>query len=208
MPGMSMSGSGGGVVNLLPAWLGVAGAVLFLAVLASHLRHAAQTSGERRWWHCGHVLMAASMAVMYLPASVATIGIPAAVWQSAFATLAVVLLVSGAVMLCAHRAPSALWLLLILDMAAMTYMWTPSAGTVVLSWIAALYLLVQALLWASDRIRVIDRPWTAGGYALSGGGVVCAAPGAELATEFDLRISMCVMSTGMAYMIIAMQVMR
>ena len=152
--------------------------------------------------------MALSMAIMYLPASVAQVAISPVLWQSIFGSLAVLLLAYGIVMLSAHRAPSALWLLVVLDMGAMVYMWAPGTDAAAIGWIAAGYLTLEALLWASDAMPRLDRPVAPGSYAVSAQGVICVARGTTLTTELDLRVSMCAMTVGMAFMIVAMQLMR
>ncbi|OZM76552.1 DUF5134 domain-containing protein [Pseudonocardia sp. MH-G8] len=54
---------------LLPGWLRGVWIAAVCAVVVVHLRHVCVMSGQRRYWHVGHVLMAAGMAYMYLPHS-------------------------------------------------------------------------------------------------------------------------------------------
>jgi hypothetical protein len=44
---------------LLPGWLRGVWIVAACAVVVVHLRHVWVMSGQRRYWHVGHVLMAA-----------------------------------------------------------------------------------------------------------------------------------------------------
>ena len=77
MPGMPTGhGVATHMLNLLPLWMGVAWTAAFLAVAASHLRHMAATTGQRRPWHSCHVLMAVGMAFMYAPAQIDPLAVP------------------------------------------------------------------------------------------------------------------------------------
>jgi hypothetical protein len=69
------------------------------------------------------------------------------------------------------------------------------------------FLLAEAGAWAFERIAGLDRPLGPGLYVLagSGGQLLSAGDGAgSLGATRDLRVSMVVMSLGMAYMVLAM----
>jgi hypothetical protein len=87
MGGISMS-SGPGTTNILPNWLAVLWTLVFIAVLVVHARHLVETTGERRGWHSGHVVMALGMIFMFAPASLDHFSIPAGFWQLLFANAA------------------------------------------------------------------------------------------------------------------------
>jgi VanZ family protein len=68
-------------------------ALAFLAVLAVHERHALESTGQTRIWHCGHVVMAAGMAIMFASsADSSLLPIPGASWAVVFAGLALAIL--------------------------------------------------------------------------------------------------------------------
>jgi Domain of unknown function (DUF5134) len=201
MPGMTMSGGGGGP-QLLPAWLAVAWAAVFAAVLVVHARHALAESGERRLWHCGHVLMALGMALMFLPASLALSAIPAASWQEVFAGGAVIVVAWSAVQFARRRPVNALWPLLAVDLAAMIAMWSPSGWSSARAWPLVAYFGVQSLLWFSDRVRVLDRhPLLVASVVPGTAQAISAAP---LISRRDVRLSMSAMTLGMAFMVAVM----
>ncbi|MGP0051201.1 MAG: DUF5134 domain-containing protein [Solirubrobacteraceae bacterium] len=206
MPGMAIStgAAGTGATQILPSWLAVVWMVTFASILVIHVRHAVEEEGERRLWHCGHVLMALGMALMYAPASIDRLDISSAWWQLVFgcATLAIFALTLGRTL--ARRAISPLWPLMAIDMAAMAYMWSSSGLVAPLTWLLVTYFLGQSVLWARDWIGSLDEQAPpAAVWSLEGG--VAAAAAAPLICHRDLRISMSAMTLGMAYMLAAVQ---
>ena len=212
MSGMAMGHGSGGhdIVNLLPEWLGIAGAVIFLLIAFSHLRHLAMTSGERTPWHATHVLMAVGMAFMYAPAAIHPPTVPMTFWRVAFAATGVVAAVwalGGT-----RRAPNLIWLLTAVDLGAMVYMWSPGSLTAPLTWILVAYLTAEAALWAVDAYRrvdgstpIISMTMVPAGY--EGGTVALRVAPAALLGDLDISASMIGMTLGMAYMFVAMQLM-
>jgi hypothetical protein len=204
-------GTGGGgqaLPALVPEWLGIAGAAIFVAIAASHLRHLAAAVGQRRPWHACHVLIAIGMAFMYAPAAIDPLGIPAGFWRIVFAVACVLaaLWSMGGV----QRAPTVMWLLTAVDLGAMVCMWTTNVAAS-LRWALVVYLSVQASLWALDAYRRVD-----GGVPVINVAVLSAAPagvalplaGARaepLLGDLDISVSMVLMSVGMAWMFAAMQ---
>jgi Domain of unknown function (DUF5134) len=211
MTGMVMAHGGGhGVPNLLPEWIGIAGAALFLLIAFSHLRHLAMTSGERAPWHACHVLMAIGMAFMYAPAAIHAPTVPTAFWRVVFAVTGVVAAVwaLGGI----RRAPNLIWLLTAVDLGAMVYMWSPGSFVAPLTWILVAYLAAEAGLWAVDAYRRVDGGTPIIGLTMAsagydGGTVTLAAAPASLLGDLDISASMIGMTLGMAYMFIAMQLM-
>jgi hypothetical protein len=211
MPGMSMGQPGGhATVNLLPEWLGIAGLVLFGLIALSHLRHLATTNGQRAPWHACHVLMAIGMCFMYAPAAIHLPAVPSSFWQVAFAltgTLAAIWALGGS-----DRAPNLIWLLTAIDLFAMVYMWSPSALVAPLTWVLVAYLVAEAGLWALDAYRRIDGNPPISGLTIATaghqpGGVTVGAAPAMLLGDLDISASMIGMTLGMAYMLVAMQLM-
>ncbi|HWF35147.1 MAG TPA: DUF5134 domain-containing protein [Solirubrobacteraceae bacterium] len=205
--GMSMGGSGGHGTNILPTWLALIWTVVFLGVFLIHLRHLFETGGPRRLWHSGHVVMAIGMAFMSAPASIDHLNIPTSFWQIVFggATLVVVAwMLTEAV---ERRALNALWIVMATDLAAMIYMWSPNGFRAPLTWLLVAYFTIQSLLWATDRMRSIDRFSLPGGFSVMSDGSAVATVAAPLICYRDLRVSMSAMTLGMVYMLAAMQLL-
>jgi hypothetical protein len=214
MPGMpaiaSQAGQAGGL-GLFPTWLGMVMTTIFLGVFLNHLRHAREASGQRRFWHAGHVAMALGMVFMFLPTSIDPFDLPNTLWQTIFVVMLV--LVAGwlARQALVKRGASGLWWLLAVELWAMLYMWSPGAMATPLSWLLIAYLAVEAGLWATGRVRQVDRnllPNATYGVDGPGGGVLRIAATTTLPCERDVRVSMTAMTIGMAYMVLAMQLVR
>jgi multidrug transporter EmrE-like cation transporter len=181
-----------------------------------HSLHLRDSHGQRRLWHSGHVLMALGMAFMFAPPSLDQFEIPAAVWQLLFANAALAIVVWLLVQGLEGRAVNVLWLAIAVDLGAMAYMFSPSGFVAPLTWVLVAYFVLQALLWASDRMREVDHLALFGGrlslgsatpaVVLSPGSAPVALSAAEPLVCFrDLRLSMATMTLGMAYMLAAMQ---
>ncbi|OJU84648.1 MAG: hypothetical protein BGO11_11230, partial [Solirubrobacterales bacterium 70-9] len=170
MSGMSMGGdaSGHGMAmghmasthasaNLLPEWLGILGAVMFLLIAGAHLGHLAMTHGERRPWHVLHVGMAIGMAFMYAPSRIDPLTIQAELWQLLFAGAAALAALRWFAGYLGAAADNPLWLLTAIDLGAMVYMWSPGSFVGAMTWTLVAYLTVEAGLWVLNAYRVIDR---------------------------------------------------
>jgi hypothetical protein len=210
MHAMSMGGismpMGIHTTNILPNWLAVIWMLVFFAVIATHGRHVLESEGQRRWWHSGHVFMAIGMAFMFAPASVDYFNIPTGFWSLAFANGAVGVLLWMLVQAFEGRATNMLWLLLAFDLGAMAYMWSPGGFQAPITWLLVAYFTAQALLWGTDRMRDFDeRTIFGGGVSVTLEGALAASVAEPLICFKDLRVSMAVMTIGMAYMFAAMQ---
>jgi hypothetical protein len=204
--GMSMGAGGHGTTNILPSWLAVIWTLAFIAILVIHTLHLRDSQGQRRIWHSGHVLMALGMIFMFAPASLDHFNIPAGFWQLAFANGALAILAWMLAQGLAGRAINVLWLVMAVDLGAMAYMWSPSGFQAPITWLLVAYFIAQSLLWASDRMRSVDhRTLWGGGISVTPGGAVAMSAAEPLVCFRDLRLSMTVMTLGMAYMFAAMQ---
>jgi hypothetical protein len=205
--------------DLLPGWLGAVACAVFAAVALSHLRHMAQTGGQRRPWHACHVLMAVGMALMYLQGGLLSPAVMQDFWHVALAgagVLAAVWALWGA-----SGAVNPVWLLTALDVGAMLFMFSGHAGQAghagqpALGWVISTYLVGDACLWVVDAYRRLDgsssilRWLPVVGYEVNGpGGLPLASSSRQsLLGELDISPSMVVMTLGMAYMLVAMQLM-
>jgi Domain of unknown function (DUF5134) len=204
MGGVSMS-VGAHTTNILPDWLAVLWMLAFFVIVASHARHVLESEGQRRWWHSGHVFMAVGMAVMFAPASIDHFDIPAGFWSLVFANGAIGIVIWMLVQALAGRGTNALWLAMAFDLGAMAYMWSPSGFQAPITWLLVAYFAVQAVLWATDRMRDLDEHTLRGTVSASPDGTLAASVTEPLICFKDLRISMAGMTLGMAYMFAAMQ---
>lgn len=203
-------------LNLLPLWVSIAWTAVFLAIAVSHVRHMAQTTGQRRPWHSCHVLLAVGMAFMYAPAQIDPLAVPSAFWRLVFAAGGVI--AAGWAMAGIRRISTVIWLLTSIDMAAMLYMWSGprTVDAAPLTWLLTAYLLTEAVMWALDLYRRLDGAspivsWQllageSGAAALTASGTEAAASGSLLG-ELDISASMIAMTLGMAYMLVAAQLM-
>jgi len=206
---MSMS-AGHGATAILPDWLAIVWTVVFVAIFVIHLRHVLETHGQRRVWHSSHVLMAVGMVFMFAPSSIDHFNIPATFWQLVFANAAGACLAWILVQILGGRSVNLLWLIISIDLAAMVYMWSPEGFVAPVTWLLVAYFAAQAVLWATDAFRVLDREHFIPGISRisvgpDGTATLSAVAVAPLVCELDLRPTMAVMGLGMAYMFAAMQ---
>jgi hypothetical protein len=207
-------GTGHGGPEFLPRSLAVAWLLVFVAILVAHSRHLISTRGQRRAWHGGHVLMALGMVSMYAPAAIGRLGIPGRLGQLAALYAAGLTLAWVLARLLDSGQANLLWLLTALDLAAMAERWSPDRVSAPLTWLLVSYFAVQAALWGVSAHRQIEGRWQLvapaeisaptndGAVAISG------ARSEPLICELKLRPSMIAMTAGMAYMLIAMQLMH
>lgn len=204
--------------TVIPTWVGALWTAVFVAVFAVHLRHLAARTGRARLWHGAHVLMALGMVDMFLPAQHMGGGrVGVLVFASAAAGV-VALVVADA----ARRKPlTLLWPVTTIDLTAMVYMFAmTSTRSRLLTGVLVAWLIVEALSWGTGLLATLVRH---GGLGLSRQRAervpamanaaapepLAAAParttGEDLLRGWAIRASLTVMSIGMAYMLIAMQ---
>jgi len=207
--GISVNSAGHGTTNILPTWLAVIWTLVFLAVFVIHLRHLRETTGQRRLWHSGHVLMAIGMAFMYAPPSIDHLNIPTSFWQLAFAGGALIIIAWMLTEAAEHHPINTLWPVMTIDLAAMVYMWSPNGYKPALTWLLVAYFTAQTLLWATDRMRTIDHHTlpTPTITITPDGALSTTTTATPLICYRDLRLSMSAMTLGMAYMFAAMQLL-
>jgi Domain of unknown function (DUF5134) len=204
--GMSMGTHAHDATHILPDWLAVIWTLAFIAILVIHARHVMDSDGQRRIWHSGHVLMALGMAFMFAPSSIDHFNIPSGFWQLVFANGALAALAWMLAQGLSGRAINVLWLVMAIDLGAMAYMWSPSGFQAPITWLLVAYFAAQSLLWVSDGMRDVDhRTLLRGSASVTPGGAVAISAAEPLVCFRDLRLSMFVMTLGMAYMFAAMQ---
>lgn len=182
---------------LLPAGPAIVWTIVFLLIVAAHARHARRSHGQRRLWHGGHVLMAVSMVFMYLPLAAEYRLLAPALWRGAVALAAIACAAAIVAALRRRVTVTALWALLIVDLAAMAYMWRADRSSASPGWLLLAYFGAQAVLWAGSG---------AWGSGLAGGRLTFSA-GREVMSSAGVRavsLPMCAMTLGMGYMVVAM----
>jgi hypothetical protein len=208
---------------LLPQWLRVFWTVILVVVLVLHLSHAVTMRADTRRWHIGHILMAVGMIAMYL--------LPQTdhpdLYRAGVLAFGLITVAAGFSLVRAWtrtRRLSWVWLATSLDMAIMTYMSTPADHfPAILTYLAAAYLLFEALLWLSARIPDPGAPTRPGasteqqtpGTASHGAVLTLTRPIIALwnnRPESDVttgvRLTLAVMSLSMTWMLVAMQNMQ
>jgi hypothetical protein len=176
-----------------------------------------QATGQRRPWHACHVLMAIGMAFMFAPAEIDPLAVPSTFWKLVFAAAGVIAAVwaIGGV----GRVSIMIWLLSSIDLGAMVYMASGARrpDTAPVTWLLTAYVLGEAVMWSLDLYRRLDGmtpivSWRLlaieSGVTLPAASISTeAAAAGSLLGELDISASMIVMALGMAYMLVAMQLM-
>ncbi len=200
-------GASPGTSNILPDWLAVIWTLVFAVLLVVHARHVIETHGERRFWHLGHVLMAFGMTFIFATGSLDHFNIPHSVWPLMFATASGVVIAWLLTRTLNGQSANGLWVVLAFDLAAIAYMWSPSGYVAPLTWLLVAYFGVQTVLWLTDTYRQLDGRLTIPGIGVNPDGTLTATAAEALVCERDLRVSMGVMTLGMAYMLAAVQLL-
>jgi hypothetical protein len=205
----------------LPVWLRVVWTVAFAGVLLVHLWHLRVPSARVRVWHSGHVVMALGMLVMFAPT--AGMLVSSRTGEIAF-TVAAAAMAAVTVAAFALRRGSELWPLAVVDLAAMIYMFA-MPGIRVLSWVLVGWFALQATGWGSGWLAPMCERAREGGTAappapvtaeVSAGGPAetvtqtrtaprptVAAATVSAQHDTSVRLTLMVMSLGMAYMFAA-----
>ncbi|MFN8102567.1 MAG: DUF5134 domain-containing protein [Mycobacterium sp.] len=216
--------------DFFPGWLSILFSVGLALGIVHHLPCLIHRRGSR-WFHAGHAAMALSMIYMYLSMSYDWNWLPAT-WQMWFFIATTAAIVVWLITRLARRQPvNTLWILLLVQQAAMAYMWYPMmrwnaiAIFVLVSWFA-----IEAFGWAAnlfpDDVRMRDnRAWLP--YTIGVGTSPRVTVGAALAErpspvvpECDCdddrligsgwkdRTIMAIMALSMGYMFYGMQLLR
>ena len=150
--------------DFFPGWVSIVFSVGLALGIVHHLP--CLISGHRnRWFHAGHTAMALSMIYMFLSMSYYWTWLPPA-WQMAFfissSTAIVVYVLTRFVR---GRSMNFLWILLLVQQAAMAYMWYPMTDwNAVLVFVLVAWFAIEAFGWAANLLpddvrRLENRPW-------------------------------------------------
>ncbi len=208
----------------IPAWAATAWTVVFEVVLVVHVRHAFALSGRARAWHVTHIVMALGMIDMFwlLP----SMPVGAGFGRIVFALGAVLTLGWGIFDRIHDGRPLLLWLIAATDLASMVYMFSMSTTRIqVLTLLLVVWFVLEAAGWASGAMFALLRAPAEAQEAASSATRQPVPTRAEAAATViiqadrqsqgrlakhsehmrDLRITLALMSLGMAYMFLAMQ---
>lgn len=208
---------------LLPAWLRLVWVIVLAGVTLVHLWHARSMSGQPRWWHVAHTVMALGMLAMYAAHPMAQRGLDRGE-AVVFGVATVVLAVTTAVLRRREDVLNPVWVASCLEMLAMTYMAVimqlpTDARPTPVTWLVVSYLASQILAWAFgiwDRVPALT-PRTQVVSATSPNGTASSAappvaetpatrPSVGLPAHYTpaIRVSLAVMAASMAYMLAVM----
>lgn len=221
-----MNGEMGSAVTmpLLPFWLRVVWVIALAAVALVHLWHVWSMSGQPRWWHGGHALMAVAMMGMYLGdrLTYSSLYLAGAVL---FGVVAVLTAAAAVVLRTREGVLNPLWVASAVEMAAMAYMLLPTTVRLSgLTLVLVVYLAGQTLAWILGlwgQVRVLQPvsavPPPALAPSLAPAGAGSAPPTVAASTTSPprvvglpvdcapaIRISLAVMVAAMAYMLAIM----
>lgn len=210
----------------LPRWLGLVLSAAYVAVIVVHVHHVRRATTQGRLWHCGHLVMAAGMIVMFLPSGASLV--PASVGTAVFAVAAVAM---GALALSeafTGVVRGAIVAVTTVDLAAMAFMFSPASVRLPwLSLVAATWFVLQALGWVTGALSALvarspvgrelaDRSTapadaaTAVGRTGAAGALLRRTVPAPVwrtsGSDLGIRITLGAMALGMAYMFVAVVV--
>jgi LysM repeat protein len=171
------------------------------AVLVSHCGHMIRMRGEHRWYHCAHIVMLIGMLYMYAAVAFGLNWLPAPIWMIVYVATAVAIIAFMLVQCGQRHAFALLWVLALIQQAAMVYMWVPMAHWVPkLSYALTLYFALEATAWLT---RAYSKPLLANAVVQTGG-----LAGMPLAPKSVFgNVCMMIMAASMAYMFAGMQLM-
>ncbi len=195
---MSMSGP-----DLFPSWVMFGWIAALTAVLVLHIGYLLRMAGQHRWFHLAHVAMIVGMIYMYAMMEFKLKWVSGPVWVWFYTVTTAAILVWMIVRFVTRKPFSYLWVLALLQQAAMIYMWIPMSSWVPwFSYLLTAYFAVEALVWLVGRISDV-KPGR--GFEVGPG------PRGEAVrlghTSFLSNLSMAVMAASMSYMFLGMQLM-
>ena len=213
MPGLLTSGP-----DFFPGWV----SLLFTAGLALGIAHHVPcliSSHGSRWFHAGHTAMALSMIYMYLSMSYDWNWLPAT-WQMWFFVATSVAITAWLLTKVLRRQPvNFLWILLLIQQAAMAYMWYPMMRwNAILIFVLVSWFAVETFGWAAnlfpDDSRMAENrngfPYQLGTTEEA---ATDAVPGCHIGahligSDWKDRTLMAIMALSMGYMFYGMQLLR
>ena len=212
MPGVLTSGP-----DYFPGWVSILFSLGLALGIVHHVPCLIRGHGNR-WFHAAHTAMALSMIYMYLSMSYDWNWLPAT-WQMWFFVATSVAITVWLLTKALRRQPvNFLWILLLIQQAAMAYMWYPMMRwNAILIFVLVSWFAIEAFGWAAnllpDDTRMAEnRNWFP--YQLgTAAGTADAMPGCHTSTyligsDWKDRTLMAIMALSMGYMFYGMQLLR
>jgi LysM repeat protein len=170
-------------------------------VLVFHCGHLIRMHGERRWYHCAHVVMLLGMLYMYASVAFGLDLFPAHVWLTIYVATSAAIIIWMWERSRERRSFGHLWIVALIQQGAMIYMWAPMKYWLpFVSYIFAVYFALETSAWLT---RACIKP--APGAAVAGAGGSLVSPLAHRSVRGD--ICMAIMAASMGYMFVGMQLM-
>lgn len=203
MTGDSMSMNMSDYVDILPMWVSVIWIVALAAVLVFHCGHLVHMGGQHRWFHASHIVMLVGMLYMYAGMAFSWNWIPGPIWVWLYALTSAAMVI-WMIMRFAQKKPfSYLWILALVQQAAMIYMWMPMTTWVAwLSWGLVVYFTFETIAWL---VGLCDDGKADRGNAVGPGDRSLVMPLGH--STLWGKVSMAIMAASMAYMFAGMQLM-
>ena len=206
MGGMDMSSGSMDMMmgpDLFPMWIMIVWIVALAAVLVFHCGHLVHMGGQHRWFHLSHVVMLIGMLYMYASMAFKWDWVPNGVWIAIYVVTTVAIIAWMVTRFVKKEPFSYLWILALVQQAAMIYMWLPMKYWVAwLSYGLAAYFLLETIAWL---VGLCDDGKAGRGNAVGPGDRAKVIPLGH-STAWG-RISMAIMAASMGYMFVGMQIM-
>ncbi|MGY6275122.1 hypothetical protein [Methylomonas sp. MgM2] len=190
-------------LNLLTHRVTVIWIAMLASVLVFHCGHLIHRHGQHRWFHGAHIVMLLGMLYMYASMAFAWKWIPARAWMSLFAFTTAAIFLWMIARCIQRRKFSYLWILALIQQAAMVYMWMPVGYWIPwLSYSAVGYFTLETIGWL---IGLCNDARAGRSIEIGFGGKAWIGP--LIPRTVTGNISMAVMAASMGYMFAAMQLM-
>ncbi len=197
MSGMSMG------VDIFPLWVSVVWIVALSAVLIFHCGHLVRMGGQHRWFHSAHIVMLVGMIYMYAMMAFNWKWISGNAWMWLYILTTLAMLIWMVARIVTKKPFSYLWILALVQQAAMIYMWAPMTYWVpAFTWALVVYFALETIAWL---VGWCNDAKEGRGNAVGPGDRSLVMPLGHSSTLGNL--SMAVMAASMAYMFAGMQLM-
>lgn len=190
-------------LDLLPLWVSVIWIVALAIALVFHCGHLIHMGGQHRGFHSAHVVMLLGMLYMYAAMTFGWDWFPRQVWMWIYVTTSAAIILWMLVRFWQRRPFSYLWILVLVQQAAMVYMWVPMIDWI--SWLTyalVAYFALETIAWLTglcNDVRYDHR------LAVGPGDSLLVVP-LGYRSAFG-NISMVAMGASMGYMFAVMQLM-
>lgn len=224
MPGVLTSGP-----DFFPGWVSILFSLGLALGIVHHLPCLIRGHGNR-WFHAGHTAMALSMIYMYLSMSYDWNWLPAT-WQMWFFVGTSVVITAWLAAKVIRRQPvNFLWILLLIQQAAMAYMWYPMMRwNAIVIFVLVSWFAIETFGWAAnlfpDDVRITENrswfPYEIDGEASASPLVPadtadagnspdcgCHSTAYLITSDWKDRTLMAIMALSMGYMFYGMQLLR